>query len=360
MGGGARHFMPKEAGGARADGGGSARNSSRRATRASRTALMSGAAARAEAAGAAPRPVPSVAPAGRLRQGGRRPLQRRAGAAGQRAVPRHADARGHDAAGPRSLAAHSPDGFYLMVEGASIDKRAHAVDADRTIWDTIEFDRAVQVALDFARRTNSDDDPDNDTLVIVTADHECGGWGSSASATSGTRRQTIGRAVRDYAAVFRFAPEQVLDFVPELRRGRPRLPRRSGSVAQAAARLGRGPGPPRELAVEPPPARSRGEPGRRGVANPARDGPTAPIPGFVVTGAIENGATGCPAQDGCPADTVASSLTISGHTATDVPCRRAAPAPGSSPASTRTPTCSEDLLRARRSQPGGIRGGWPS
>ena len=49
-----------------------------------------------------------------------------------------------------SLSAHSPAGFYLMIEGASIDKRAHAVDAERMIWDVIEFDRAVQVALDFA------------------------------------------------------------------------------------------------------------------------------------------------------------------------------------------------------------------
>jgi alkaline phosphatase len=61
------------------------------------------------------------------------------------------------------------------------------------------------------------------------------------------------------------------------------------------------------------------------VANPARDGPEAPIPGFLVTGSIENGATGCPAKDGCPADTVASSLTISGHTATDVPLSASGP-----------------------------------
>jgi len=56
----------------------------------------------------------------------------------------------------RTLAAHSPRGFYLMVEGASIDKQAHAVDAERTIWDTIEMDNAVAVALEFADRTNSD------------------------------------------------------------------------------------------------------------------------------------------------------------------------------------------------------------
>ena len=45
------------------------------------------------------------------------------------------------------------------------------------VWDTIEFDNAVRVALDFADQTNSDADPTNDTLVIVTADHETGGLG---------------------------------------------------------------------------------------------------------------------------------------------------------------------------------------
>ena len=59
-------------------------------------------------------------------------------------------------------------GFVLMVEGASIDKQAHLMDSDRWILDTIELDRAVAVARDFAKRNP-------DTLVIVTADHECGG-----------------------------------------------------------------------------------------------------------------------------------------------------------------------------------------
>ncbi len=77
----------------------------------------------------------------------------------------------------RSLSASSPNGFYLMIEGASIDKQAHASDAERMVWDTIEFDNAVRVALDFADKTNSDKDPANDTLVIVTADHETGGLG---------------------------------------------------------------------------------------------------------------------------------------------------------------------------------------
>ncbi len=66
------------------------------------------------------------------------------------------------------LDARSPDGFVLLAEGASIDKQSHAMDTARWIVDTIEFDRAVAVARDYAAQHD-------DTLVIVTADHECGG-----------------------------------------------------------------------------------------------------------------------------------------------------------------------------------------
>ena len=60
------------------------------------------------------------------------------------------------------------NGFVLMVEGASIDKQAHLMDTDRWILETIEFDRAIQKAKDFAAANS-------DTIVIVTADHECAG-----------------------------------------------------------------------------------------------------------------------------------------------------------------------------------------
>jgi alkaline phosphatase len=55
-------------------------------------------------------------------------------------------------------------GFFLQVEGASIDKRAHAADVCGEIGETVAFDRAVGVALRFQRRHR-------DTLVVVTADH---------------------------------------------------------------------------------------------------------------------------------------------------------------------------------------------
>ena len=106
-----------------------------------------------------------------------------------------------------------------MVEGASIDKQEHCVDAERAIWDAIEFDRAVGVALDFARRTNSDANPANDTLVIVTADHETGGLALIGVGNERYAPKALGSAVRDYAAVFRFEPDQAtLDFFPNYQR----------------------------------------------------------------------------------------------------------------------------------------------
>jgi alkaline phosphatase len=60
-------------------------------------------------------------------------------------------------------------GFYLQVEGALIDKRSHANDAAQTLEEIKAFDDAVAVALDFAKK-------DGNTMVIVTADHECAGF----------------------------------------------------------------------------------------------------------------------------------------------------------------------------------------
>lgn len=73
-----------------------------------------------------------------------------------------------------ALSGH-PHGFFLMVEGALIDKQAHSGDQERVVWEMLAFDRAVAAALEFARATNTDGVPGNDTLVIVTSDHETGG-----------------------------------------------------------------------------------------------------------------------------------------------------------------------------------------
>lgn len=63
-----------------------------------------------------------------------------------------------------NLLSQNKKGFFLQVEGASIDKQDHAANPCGQIGETVDLDEAVQKALEFARE-------DGNTLVIVTADH---------------------------------------------------------------------------------------------------------------------------------------------------------------------------------------------
>lgn len=338
LGGGARYFMPKAAGGERTDGRRLAEEFEQAGY--SRIATASDV-ARLAAAATPPAKVlglfhPSHLPvafdkvgAGRYSDELARPAN-----AGYRDTPMLDDLT---QLALRSLSTHSPSGFYLMVEGASIDKRAHAVDAERTIWDVIEFDRAVQAALDFARRTNTDRDPANDTLVIVTADHETGGLAIVGVGNERFAPGVLGKAVRDYAAVFRFVPEQDLNFVPNYlvdERGFPIDPDPSRKIL-----LGWAAGPDHyenwvSNRRQQDAAVAEGKPAVS-VANPARDGSDGTsdnrtisgvaIPGLLVRGTIENGETPCPSPATCPGDTAPLGHTISGHTASDVPLSASGP-----------------------------------
>ncbi|MCL2513631.1 MAG: alkaline phosphatase [Oscillospiraceae bacterium] len=60
------------------------------------------------------------------------------------------------------------NGFFLMIEGAHIDKLSHDNNAEKTKEAVIAFDSAVAAMLDYAEN-------DGNTLVVVTADHETGG-----------------------------------------------------------------------------------------------------------------------------------------------------------------------------------------
>ncbi|HUU33317.1 MAG TPA: alkaline phosphatase, partial [Vicinamibacterales bacterium] len=231
----------------------------------------------------------------------------------------------------KSLATHSPKGFYLMVEGASIDKQTHESEADRTIWDTIEFDNAVKVAMAFAHTTNTDTDPANDTLVIVTADHESGGLGIIGVGNERYAPTVIGKSVRDYAATFRFLPAQTLNFFTNYTVDANGFPTNPDPTRKLL--LGFAAGPDRNenwLSNRLAQVGTIVDPiSQVAVANPRRDGTAAdsdnlgldhqPYPGFPVSGLIENGATGCPDPLGCPDDTRANPVAIAGHTASDVP-----------------------------------------
>ena len=60
-------------------------------------------------------------------------------------------------------------GFFMMCEGGKIDWACHANDAGATVNDTLALADAVQVAIDFAKQHA------DETLILVTGDHETGG-----------------------------------------------------------------------------------------------------------------------------------------------------------------------------------------
>jgi len=61
------------------------------------------------------------------------------------------------------------EGFFLMVEGSQIDWAGHSNDAKYLIGEMLDFEKVIAAALDFAEK-------DGNTLVVVTADHETGGY----------------------------------------------------------------------------------------------------------------------------------------------------------------------------------------
>jgi len=63
--------------------------------------------------------------------------------------------------------AKNPEGFFLMVEASSVDKMSHPMDWERAMVDTIEFDKVIGLAQEFAKSNP-------DTLIVVTGDHTHG------------------------------------------------------------------------------------------------------------------------------------------------------------------------------------------
>lgn len=87
----------------------------------------------------------------------------------------------------------NPNGFFMMVEGGKIDWTCHANDAATAVYDVVAFDAAVRKAHAFYEAH-----PD-DTLIVVTGDHETGGL-------------TIGFAGTQYASFFQLLKGQNISF----------------------------------------------------------------------------------------------------------------------------------------------------
>lgn len=107
------------------------------------------------------------------------------------------------------LLSADPDGFFLMVEGGQIDWAGHNNDAGTMLHELLRFDAAVRVVLDWAKQRD-------DTLVLVTADHETGGFGFSYAGRPLPEPVTLeGDAFRGekFAPNFNYAPPELLDLL---------------------------------------------------------------------------------------------------------------------------------------------------
>lgn len=81
------------------------------------------------------------------------------------------------AAGIRQMERVSPDRFFMMVEGGNIDHAGHANDGGTILREVINFDQSLRLAYDFYLAH-----PD-ETLIVVTADHETGGMSVGTTTT---------------------------------------------------------------------------------------------------------------------------------------------------------------------------------
>jgi alkaline phosphatase len=104
------------------------------------------------------------------------------------------------------LLSRDPDGFFLMVEAGQIDWAAHANDAGWLLREMLRADEALQAILDWMGSRN-------DTLLVVTADHETGGFGFSYHASDiPAPRPFPGRVFSNesYKPQYNFVPPSVL------------------------------------------------------------------------------------------------------------------------------------------------------
>ena len=109
-----------------------------------------------------------------------------------------------------NLLDNDPNGFFLMIEGGKIDKAGHKNIIEYNVFETLEFARAFLVVLNWAQNRD-------DTLIIVTADHECGGlmivkerkkgfmpevfWGSTSHTGANVPIYATGQGAEEFTGV---------------------------------------------------------------------------------------------------------------------------------------------------------------
>jgi alkaline phosphatase len=106
-----------------------------------------------------------------------------------------------------SILEDDPDGFFLMIEAGQIDWAGHANDAGWLLQEMLRLDAMLQVVLEWSAGRD-------DTLIILTADHETGGFGISYSHAHEVEPITIPGGVfenRPFSVEYDFVGSELLD-----------------------------------------------------------------------------------------------------------------------------------------------------
>jgi alkaline phosphatase len=81
------------------------------------------------------------------------------------------------------------NGFLMMVEGGQIDEACHNNDAVTAIYEALAFEKAIEEAMNFYEKHQ------NETLIVVTSDHETGGM-------------SLGNSLKEYSTSFEILKKQ--------------------------------------------------------------------------------------------------------------------------------------------------------
>jgi len=103
--------------------------------------------------------------------------------------------------GLKHLKSQADNGFFIMIESSQIDWGGHANNADYIITEFLEFNNLIGKVLDWAEQ-------DGETLVVVTADHETGGFTINPGSTmdSLVTAFTSTKHSGDFIPVFAYGP----------------------------------------------------------------------------------------------------------------------------------------------------------
>lgn len=121
----------------------------------------------------------------------------------QRTEPTHVEMVGK----ALELLDKNPKGFFLMIEGGQIDWAGHNNDAGVLLHELLDFDAAVRLVYEWAKHRD-------DTLLIVTADHETGSFGFSYAGRPLPETSKLeGDLFADvpFEPNFNYAPPELLD-----------------------------------------------------------------------------------------------------------------------------------------------------